>query len=65
MKNYIYCFNIVGLSPLLLDKLIEMPHFSKLMKNGQKADLNPVFPGLTLPARHLFQPGPPRHNTAL
>lgn len=57
MKNYLFCFNIVGLSPLLLSKLIEMPHFSKLMKNAQKADLNPVFPGLTLPAQASFSTG--------
>lgn len=65
MKNYLFCFNLVGLSPLLLNKLIEMPHFSKLMKNGQKADLNPVFPGLTLPAQASFSTGTPRQNTAL
>jgi predicted AlkP superfamily pyrophosphatase or phosphodiesterase len=57
MKNYMFCFNIVGLSPQLLNKLIEMPHFSKLMKKGQKADLNPVFPGLTLPGQASFSTG--------
>jgi len=53
----VFCFNLVGLSPVLLNKLIEMPTFSRLMKNGQKADMEPVFPCLTLPGQASFSTG--------
>ena len=57
MRQHVFCFNIVGLSPVLLDKLIDMPGFSGLMKTGQKADLEPVFPCLTLPGQASFSTG--------
>ncbi len=57
MHPHIFCFNIVGLSPALLNKLLEMPGFSELMKTGQKTDLEPVFPCLTLPAQASFSTG--------
>ncbi|MFA5904941.1 MAG: nucleotide pyrophosphatase/phosphodiesterase family protein [Desulfobacula sp.] len=57
MHHSIFCFNIVGLSPVLLNKLIGMPGFSGLMKTGKKADLEPVFPCLTLPGQASFSTG--------
>jgi predicted AlkP superfamily pyrophosphatase or phosphodiesterase len=57
MYHPVFCFNIVGLSPVLLNKLIDMPGFSGLMKSGQKADLEPVFPCLTLPGQASFSTG--------
>ncbi|MDA3787120.1 MAG: alkaline phosphatase family protein [Desulfobacula sp.] len=53
----VFCFNLVGLSPSLLDKLIEMPSFSRLMESGKKADMEPVFPCLTLPGQASFSTG--------
>ncbi|MCM2285028.1 MAG: alkaline phosphatase family protein [Desulfobacula sp.] len=57
MYPHVFCFNIVGLSPALLNKLIDMPGFSGLMKTGQKTDLEPVFPCLTLPGQASFSTG--------
>ncbi len=57
MNHYTFCFNLVGLSPALLNKLIEMPCFSSLMENGRKADMTPVFPCLTLPGQASFSTG--------
>ncbi len=57
MHHSVFCFNIVGLSPELLNKLIRMPGFSKLMEIGQKTDLEPVFPCLTLPGQASFSTG--------
>ena len=53
----VFCFNIVGLSPIFLNKLIGMPGFSRLMENGKKADMEPVFPCLTLPGQASFSTG--------
>lgn len=57
MDHHIFCFNIVGLSPAFLDKLITLPGFSRLMASGRKADLEPVFPCLTLPGQASFSTG--------
>jgi len=57
MQNHLFCFNVVGLSPKLLDKLIKMPSFSRLMENGKRADMKPVFPCLTLPGQASFSTG--------
>ena len=64
MKHHVFCFNMVGLSPRLLDKLLEMPCFSSLMKQGIRADMEPVFPCLTLPGQASFSTGtwPNRHG---
>jgi len=57
MSHHVFCFNVVGLSPALLDRLIKLPGFSRLMKTGKKADLRPVFPCLTLPGQASFSTG--------
>ncbi len=57
MPKPVYCFNIVGLSPDLLDRLIQMPGFSSLMETGVKTDMMPVFPCLTLPGQASFSTG--------
>jgi predicted AlkP superfamily pyrophosphatase or phosphodiesterase len=57
MENHVFCFNIVGLSPLLLKKLIKMPGFSRLMEKGKTADVVPVFPCLTLPCQASISTG--------
>ncbi len=57
MHHHIFCFNIVGLSPILLHRLVEMPGFRHLMENGIKKDLAPVFPCLTLPGQASFATG--------
>lgn len=57
MKTHLFCFNIVGLSPSLLNRLIEMPCFSKLMETGHKTDVTPVFPCLTLPGQASLSTG--------
>lgn len=54
---HVFCFNMVGLSPELLEKLIQMPGFSKLMEKGVKTDMEPVFPCLTLPGQATFSTG--------
>ena len=57
MYQRLFCFNIVGLSPDYLDRLTRMPCFSGLLQNGQKTDLEPVFPCLTLPAQASISTG--------
>ncbi|MDY0220340.1 MAG: alkaline phosphatase family protein [Desulfobacterium sp.] len=57
MSHHLFCFNIAGLSPFFLNKLIKMPGFSNLMKNGQKAEMVPVFPCLTLPGQASLSTG--------
>ena len=64
MTKHLFCFNLVGLSPALLDKLSLMPSFSKLNANGKRADMTPVFPCLTLPGQASFSTGttPSKHG---
>ncbi|MFH2090920.1 MAG: nucleotide pyrophosphatase/phosphodiesterase family protein [Pseudomonadota bacterium] len=57
MSNPMFCFNLVGLCPALLDELIQMPCFSKLIQTGQKAAMQPVFPCLTLPGQATLSTG--------
>lgn len=57
MFTPLFCFNLVGLSPALSEKLIKMPCFSKLIITGQKVDMKPVFPCLTLPAQATLSTG--------
>lgn len=57
MRHHVFCFNVVGLSPALLDKLIQMPGVSRFMENGQKSAMEPVFPCLTLSGQASFSTG--------
>lgn len=64
MTQHLFCFNLVGLSPALLDKLLTMPACSTLATNGRRADMTPAFPCLTLPGQASFSTGTPvsRHG---
>ncbi len=63
MKHPVFCFNVVGLSPLLLETLVKMPCFSKLIQKGQKSAMEPVFPCLTLPGQASISTGTyPSHH---
>ncbi|WP_289021849.1 alkaline phosphatase family protein [Desulfobacter postgatei] len=57
MSNYLFCFDIVGLSPTLLAKLQKMEHVSRLAPQSRTADMEPVFPCLTLPGQASFFTG--------
>jgi len=64
MPSPVFCFNIVGLSPDFLDRLVKMPGFAKLMEKGKKTVMEPVFPGLTLTGQASLSTGtyPARHG---
>ena len=64
MARYLFVFNIACLSPDYLNFLEKMENFSKLMKTGKKALLEPVFPGLTIPCQASLATGvyPDRHG---
>ncbi len=64
MPSPVFCFNIVGLSPAYLDRLVGMPGFARLMKKGKKTVMKPIFPGLTLPGQASLSTGtyPDKHG---
>ena len=57
MAKHLFVFNVVGLSPQHLEYLEGFPAFSHLLKNGKKAAMKPVFPGLTIPAQASLATG--------
>jgi predicted AlkP superfamily pyrophosphatase or phosphodiesterase len=64
MAKHLVVFNVVGLSPRYLNRLKELPTFSALIKKGQTACVEPVFPALTLPGQASIVTGawPDRHG---
>lgn len=57
MAKYLFGFNVVGLSPAHLKYLEKFSACSHLIKNGNKAIMDPVFPCLTIPGQASLATG--------